>query len=105
MNRKDYTIAREFKKAIELHIPVIDFKIFGSRAKGTNDEYSDLDVFIVIDKVTKEKKDIIYEIAWEIGYKYDIYISPLILDEYEITSTAVKSAPIIENIKNQGITV
>jgi len=105
MNDRDYALAYELKKAIEKHVNVLDFKVFGSRAKGINDEYSDLDILIVVDELTKPKKDIIYDLAWEIGFKNDIFISPLIVDEYELTETPVKYAPIIENIYNEGITI
>lgn len=105
MNKRDYALAYELKKAIEQQIKVLDFKVFGSRAKGCNDTYSDLDILVVIDQLTKSKKDIIYDLAWEIGFKYDIFISPLIVDEYELTETPVKYAPIIKNIYNEGITI
>ncbi|MBI5181212.1 MAG: nucleotidyltransferase domain-containing protein, partial [Nitrospirae bacterium] len=46
MKQKDYEIAKELKKRLSEVVNLIDFRIFGSRARGEADEYSDMDVFI-----------------------------------------------------------
>lgn len=59
MEQKDYEIAKKLKKRLSEIINLVDFRVFGSRARGSGDEHSDMDVFIeveFIDKKIKEKK-------------------------------------------------
>jgi len=53
-------------------------KIFGSRARGKSDKYSDMDIFIEVENIDNKLKERIREIVWEISLEYSIYISPLI---------------------------
>jgi uncharacterized protein len=105
MDRRDKKIAEELKKKIEDIMPVLDYKVFGSRARGDNDKYSDLDVFVKVDILNNEIKKQIREIAWEIGLEKSIYISPLIFSRYEIEETALRASPILENIEKEGLSL
>jgi predicted nucleotidyltransferase len=46
MNPIDYKIAQELKTRIAQVAELIDFRVYGSRARGDDDEYSDMDVFV-----------------------------------------------------------
>lgn len=105
MKPKDYEIARELKKKLSAVIQLLDFRIFGSRARGVEDEYSDMDVFIEIERVDKELKKKIRDVIWEVGFKNSIYISPLIYTRYEIEESPLRASPIVENIYEDGIKV
>ncbi|MFZ3135821.1 MAG: nucleotidyltransferase domain-containing protein [Thermodesulfovibrionales bacterium] len=105
MKPKDYEIARELKKKLSEVIQLIDFRIFGSRARGVEDEYSDMDVFIEIERIDKELKKKIRDVIWEVGFKNSIYISPLIFTRYEIEESPLRASPIVENIYEDGVKV
>jgi uncharacterized protein len=105
MKTKDYEIARELKERLAEVIQLIDFRVFGSRACGVEDEYSDMDVFIEIESLNKELKKQIREIIWEVGFKNSIYISPLIFTRYEIEESPLRASPIVQNIYEDGIKV
>ncbi len=45
MNPRDVSIAREYKRRLAEAVELIDFKVYGSKARGDDDEFSDLDVF------------------------------------------------------------
>ncbi|HIJ94724.1 MAG TPA: nucleotidyltransferase domain-containing protein [Desulfuromonadales bacterium] len=73
---RDLMVARKLKDRLSSVVTLVDFKVFGSRARGDADEYSDLDVFIEVEAIDKELKDKITDIAWEVGfYKNCIHIS------------------------------
>jgi len=105
MKPKDYEIARELKKKLSEVIQLIDFRIFGSRARGVEDEYSDMDVFIEIERIDKELKKKIRDVIWEVGFKNSIYISPLVFTRYEIEESPLRASPIVENIYEDGVKV
>ena len=63
MNPRDYKIASELKRRLGEALELIDFKVYGSKARGDDDEFSDLDVFVEVTTLDGKTKDIISEIA------------------------------------------
>jgi len=69
MSEKDIKIAKELKKRLAKVVKILDFRVFGSRARGDADEYSDMDVFLEIPLINKELEDNIFDIVWEVSFK------------------------------------
>ena len=44
MNPKDYKVAKELKKQLSDLTSLVDIIVFGSRARGSQGEYADLDI-------------------------------------------------------------
>ncbi|MBI5043951.1 MAG: nucleotidyltransferase domain-containing protein [Nitrospirae bacterium] len=105
VQQKDYEIAKELKKRLSEVVNLIDFRIFGSRARGEADEYSDMDVFIEVEYLDKQLKEKIRNITWEVGFENSIYISPLIFTRYEIEDSPLRASPIVKNIAEEGVKV
>ncbi|KPA10258.1 Nucleotidyltransferase domain protein [Candidatus Magnetomorum sp. HK-1] len=52
--------------------------LYGSKARGDFDEYSDIDLLIITFYKLKNKEEShIYEVLFDIGIKYDVIFSPL----------------------------
>lgn len=105
MNPRDYKIARELKRRLANAVEMIDFKVYGSKARGDDDEFSDLDVFIEVVRLDKKTRDLISEIAWEISLENSIVISPLVFSVDETENSPLRASPILRNIKEEGIRV
>lgn len=105
MNEKDATIARELKQRLSTVVRLVDFKVFGSRARGDADEYSDLDVFIEIESLNNDLKETISDIVWEVGFRHDTVIMPLIVTRHEMEDTPLRASPIVKNIAEEGVAV
>jgi len=105
MKQIDYEIARKLKEKLSEVVNIIDFKVFGSRARGDADEYSDMDVFIEVESINKLLKRRIYKIAWEVGFENFMVISLLVFTRYEIEKSPMKVSPIVKNIAEEGIKV
>jgi predicted nucleotidyltransferase len=103
MNPRDVSIAREYKRRLAEAVELIDFKVYGSKARGDEDEFSDLDVFIEVASLDRKARDLIYEIAWEVGLENLIVISPLVFTEDEIENSPLRASPILININEEGI--
>jgi len=58
MKQGDYEIARKLKNRLSEVINILDFKIFGSRARGDAGEFSDMDVFVEVESLDKELKNL-----------------------------------------------
>lgn len=105
MRPEDYRIARELKEKLSEAVGLIDFRVFGSRARGDMDEYSDMDVFIEVEYLDKQLKERIRHIVWEVGFEQSIYISPLIFTRSEIENSPLKASPIVKNINEEGVRI
>ncbi|MEK7448307.1 MAG: nucleotidyltransferase domain-containing protein [Planctomycetota bacterium] len=105
MKPKDYEIARELKERLSGIIDLVDFRIFGSRARGDDEEYSDLDVFMEVEVLDKQLKAKIFDIIWETGFEHSIVISSLIFSRDEIEKSPLRASPLVMNIVEEGIIV
>jgi hypothetical protein len=62
-----------------------------------------LDVFIEVASLDRKARDLIYEIAWEVGLENLIVIAPLVFTEDEIENSPLRASPILININEEGI--
>ncbi len=105
MNEHDRQIALEFKHRLSRAVPLLDYKVFGSRARGDAHEYSDMDVYIKVERLDKDLKERIRDIAWEVGFEHLIHISPLIFTREEAEDSPLRASPIVESIAEEGVEV
>jgi predicted nucleotidyltransferase len=102
----DLSIAIKLKERISTVASLADFKVFGSRARGDADDYSDLDVFIEVESLDKALKARITDIAWEVGFENDCtLIAPLIFTRYEIEESPLRISSIVQAIAEEGVRI
>ena len=75
MKESDLSIALELKERLSALVQVVDFRAFGSRARGNVDEYSDMDVFVEVEHLDRSLKEWLLDIAWEVGFENFMVIS------------------------------
>jgi uncharacterized protein len=105
MKPRDYKIASELKRRLSEAMELIDFKVYGSKARGDDDEFSDLDVFIEVAMLDKETRDLVSEIVWEVSLENSIVISPLVFSVAEAENSPLRASPILRSIKEEGIRI
>jgi predicted nucleotidyltransferase len=103
MNKKDLTIARELKKRLAQVVDVVNLIVFGSRARGDNDEYSDMDISIELRSVDRQDQEKIADITWEVGFENGIVISPIVFTTDEIRNSPLRASPFLHNIAEEGV--
>ena len=83
-------------------VQLVDFCVFGSRARGDAMEDSDMDVFIEVENLDKDLKERVQDAAWEVGFENFMVISPLIFTRDELENSPLRSSPIVRVIKEEG---
>lgn len=105
MPARDSEIAKELKQRLLTKVRIVDFRLFGSRARGDASEYSDMDVFLEVEELDAEIKNEIMDVMWEVGFDHGIVIAPLIFTRNEIEKTALRSSQIVKNILEEGVSL
>ena len=105
MTIKDYEIAREARNRISVVTEILDFRVFGSRARGDAQVDSDMDIFVKVPRLDKGLKQKIREKAWEVGLDNGIVISTIILSKDQVEKSPLRASPMVENIFNEGVMI
>jgi uncharacterized protein len=99
----DRRVALEFRRRLSLPAPVLDLRVFGSRARGDAAPDADIDVFIELDRVTPELRRLISEIAWEVGFEMDRVICTVVATREQLELGPMGASPLILNIEREGV--
>ncbi|HOL55320.1 MAG TPA: nucleotidyltransferase domain-containing protein [bacterium] len=105
MRQDDYEIAEKLRVKLSKVVSLVDFRVFGSRARGEGDEYSDMDIFLEVEALNEGLKERILDIIWEVSFETCIVISPLIFTKEEIENSPLKVSPLVKNIMEEGIKI
>jgi len=102
-NEKD--ALEELRELLCRLYPVKDMKVFGSKAKGTDVEGSDIDVMILLAECTPSIEFEIDDLIFDINLKHDCLIIPLYFGENELESGPLGEAPVYKRILSEGISL
>ncbi len=110
MNNNTFTI-EENKALIELKDNLNDFLgnrviklvVYGLKARGDYDTESDIDIAIIIQGLSRELKNQIYDMVADIELKYLTSLSTLILSEENIEFLKKRERRISLDIEREGI--
>ncbi len=99
----DKQTALEFKRRAATVVPILQFRVFGSRARGDATAGSDLDVFLVVDHIDTDLREKISEVAWEVGFENDLVLSTFVATVEQLERGPLGVSPIIRQIEKEGV--
>jgi predicted nucleotidyltransferase len=99
----DRQTALEFRRRAAVLVPIRQFRVFGSRARGDATAGSDLDVFLVVDHMDRGLREKISEIAWEVGFENDVVLSTFVVTVEQLEQGPMGVSPIVLQIEKEGI--
>ena len=91
------------RKVLFDRYPVIDFRLFGSKARDEDRHGSDLDVMIEIPKYDQAMVAEIDDIIFRLNIEHDVFISALYFGKDELEEGPLSEAPIYKVIQREGI--
>ena len=109
MNERDKRIVLELKRRLsaDLQKRVIIFLLYGSRARGSESEDSDLDLVALVDEKTPEIGSALDDLAYGVMWDYDFkpVISLKVFSEAHFHSSAEKGRSFYLHIEKEGIPI
>jgi predicted nucleotidyltransferase len=92
-----------FAKQVRTIAPSAAIWVFGSRARGTAHPDSDIDLCVVIPAVSRQIREAIHTIAWEIGFTEGHLLAPIILSEDDFERAPMSASTLVAVIRREGI--
>jgi uncharacterized protein len=105
MRNLDRHIILEFRSRLEAVVPILDMRMFGSRAGDSAPDDSDLDVFIKVAELDRPLREKIHDLAWEVGFEHGCVISTFVVTEGQMQTEAVGASPLLTKVLKKGVAV
>ena len=83
--------------------PIIDLRLYGSKARGEGRQDSDLDVMIELPDYDRAIVEEIDDIVYRINLEHDVFISALVFGKDELEEGPMSEAPIYKAIQSEGV--
>lgn len=95
----------KLKEALQKQFDLVDYCIFGSKARGDASPDSDIDVMIEVADYTPQIESAIGDLVFEINLAHDCLISTVIFSRKELEEGPLRESPLYKAIKRQGLRV
>lgn len=103
LKENEQTALRVLKDGLSSRYDLLDFRLFGSKARGDGDDNSDIDVMIKLEAFTPDIRMEIYHLAFDASLEYECLISPVIYTAREIEDGPLSESPLYKMIMREGI--
>lgn len=104
MKSSDRQILDTLAQQVRARFPDALVWAFGSRVRGDVTWESDLDVCVVLDcPVTRQIKNWISDVAWEVGFGADRIITTVVFERQQFEEGPLSASPLIANILREGV--
>ena len=103
LSDNEKTAIKELHSKLSKSYEIFDFRVFGSKARGTDVAGSDIDIMILLEKTDPEIESEIDDLIFEINLKYDCLISTVFFSRVELEDGPYGESPIYKKAMAEGI--
>lgn len=94
----------ELVAALRVPFPLSDFVLYGSHARGSADEESDIDLLVLTARpLSREERHVITDAAFGVNLRHGTNFSTLVVDREAWEHGRFQSLPIRREIQREGI--
>ena len=104
MQAKSKKLANELKALLEQKLGEVEVIAFGSRVRKDYRPDSDLDICVIVERLDRKVRNLIFDCAWQIGFEASIVIVPVIFTRKEWKGV-MANAPIVKSIEREGVRI
>ena|SRR3990172_12507456 len=105
------TLRDNDRKAIEAAVkvlgqkfPVVQIVLYGSKARGTDDPESDIDLLVLTSReLTWQERDAVTDALFDVELDYNVVISTIVVSDREWSAGRYAVLPIHDEIERDGV--
>lgn len=107
LTTNEQTVVKEFCRDIQARwgARILATRLFGSRARGEGNEDSDIDILVLVDRADSNLRQDIYGAPADYLLKYEVVLSPLVMDKQQYDSMKSRERLLIQEIERDGIAI
>jgi predicted nucleotidyltransferase len=105
LRKNEKQAVNALKAQINSHYPLLNFRVYGSKARGDSSPDSDIDVMIEIPELNPSIQSDIYDMAFDVNLTYNCFISVVIFSRVEIEHGPLSESPIYKVIMKEGVVI
>lgn len=106
LSDKDTCAVGEFRKRIAEKFPEARFVLFGSKVHGKDEEFSDIDILIVLKrKITTSIEKNIFDIGFDVGLELEVVFGIVVEEDKFWNSRLAKEMPFYQNVAKKGVVI
>ena len=105
LSKNEEVAIRRLKEVLSEKFSLLDFRIFGSKARGDDTPESDIDVMIEIDESNPDIESQMDDIIFKINIENDTLISATFFTKKELDEGPMSESPIYKVIQKEGISI
>jgi uncharacterized protein len=98
-------VVRDFRRRLSEHFGsrLSDVRLFGSYARGAAHEDSDVDVFVLLDRMDYVTQRDVLNIAGDLFFETNLLVSPSVFGRAVYEAHRAEGRPLISEIEEQGV--
>lgn len=94
---------RELRDELVSKYPILDIRLYGSKARGEGESDSDIDVMIEIPGYDSLMVGEIDDVIYRINLNHDVFISALVFGRDELEEGPMSESPIYKVVQREGV--
>lgn len=106
MDKIEETVLDTFKELLLKRGNLYKLILFGSRARGDADPYSDMDIVVVLnDSANEEDFDYVSDSAWGAGFNHGIVIVPVVFTRSQWQNSPERYSLLAQAAETEGVSL
>ena len=107
LTENDKKAVREFLRRVRELYDVADYRIFGSKSRGDDQEPPDIDILVLLEKkpLTWSDASKVSEVSTDVSLEYDVLLSPLVLNVDEWKHGLYTVLPFHKTVERDGVRI
>ena len=93
----------DLKQSLSLDFQLIDLRLYGSKARGTADADSDIDVMIELEELPPTLYEKVFDLLFDINLRYGVFISAVLFGRKELEDGPMSASPLFKAIERDGV--
>ncbi len=93
----------DLKQSLNLDFQLIDLRLYGSKARGTADADSDIDVMIELEELPPTLYEKVFDLLFDINLRYGVFISAVLFGRKELEDGPMSASPLFKAIERDGV--